>query len=112
MQLTEKQIQNQCIGYLDFLEKKGLLYYFRSGSGAVKTVRNNGTQGYFKTGKPGAPDITVCYKGKFVGIEIKTLTGRISENQKQAQCYIEQAGGSYHIIRSLSELETLFKNYL
>jgi len=103
----EKLIQSACLDYLSMLERQGKLYFFRSQAGAVHTVRGNGSKGFFKTGRPGAPDITVCYKGKFVGLEIKNEKGKQSAYQEQAQKQIESTGGYYFIIRSLDELVKL-----
>jgi Holliday junction resolvase len=44
----------------------------------------------------GLPDIIAIYNGYFVGIEVKTPTGRATELQKQMKYSIEKAGG-YHI---------------
>ncbi|MFM7852283.1 MAG: VRR-NUC domain-containing protein, partial [Flammeovirgaceae bacterium] len=81
----------------------------RSQAGAVNTIRRNGSAGFFKTGRAGTPDITVCYQGKFVGIEVKNKKGKQSESQKQAQETIEKTGGYYFIVRSLDELISIFK---
>lgn len=105
MNLTlEKQIQKTCMDYLQVLEAQGKLYFFRSQAGAVNTVRRNGSKGFFRTGRVGAPDITVCYNGKFIGLEIKNEKGKQSEAQKEAQKQIEATGGYYFVVRSLEEL--------
>ena len=105
----EKYIQSACMNYLELLENQGKLYFFRSQAGAVHTIRGNGSKGFFRTGRAGAPDITVCYKGKFVGLEIKNEKGKQSAYQEQAQKQIEKTGGYYFIVRSLDELVKLLK---
>jgi len=40
----------------------------------------------------------------FIGLEIKTTTGRQSALQKKAQAEIEAAGGKYYIIRCLEDI--------
>ena len=104
MILKEKQIQQMCLKYLEILESQGKLYFFRSGAGAVNTIRPNGSKGFFKSGKAGVPDITVCYQGKFVGFEIKTENGKQSVPQQLAQAKIESNGGYYFLVTSLQEL--------
>ena len=106
----EKHIQSACIDYLTMLENKGELYFFRSQAGAVSTVRPNGTTGYMRTGRPGVPDITVCYLGHFVGLEIKTTSGKQSDHQLQAERMIEKACGYYFVIRSVLDLVKNLKN--
>lgn len=108
--ISEKAIQKMCIDYLQLLENSGELYFFRSQAGAVNTIRKNGSKGFFKTGKAGAPDITVCYKGKFVGLEIKNEKGLQSEYQKEAQIKIKNSGGYYFIIRSVAEMVQVLSN--
>jgi len=97
---TEAQIQRGVLDYLELLSRKKPIYYFRSAAGMVKTDQGR----VFKTGKPGTPDITVCCGGLFIGLEIKTTTGRQSALQKKAQAEIEAAGGKYYIIRCLEDV--------
>jgi hypothetical protein len=107
MPLKEFTIQKSIMDYLTMIEKTHKIYWFRSASGAVKTASGR----FFKTGKSGVPDITICYQDKFVGIELKTATGRQSEPQKQAQSNIEAAGGLYYIVRELAELKRIIESF-
>ena len=102
---TERQIQRGVLDYLELLSRKKPIYYFRSAAGMVRTEQGR----IFKTGKPGTPDICVCYQGVFYGLEIKTKTGRQSELQKNAQKEIEASGGRYHIIRCLEDVWEIFR---
>lgn len=111
--ITESVIQRACLDYLGWYSKSHKIYFFRSAAGHV--ALENGR--YFKSGKPGVPDITVCAPrkqsdgsmvGVFYGIEVKTKTGRQSALQKQAEEEIVAAGGRYFIVRSLSELKEIF----
>ena len=106
--ITEAMIQRAVLDYLGWLSKSKSLYAFRSGAGHLKTEGGN----YFKTGKPGCPDITLCLQcstrsdiivGTFVALEIKSATGRQSALQKQAEKEITKAGGFYYLIRSISD---------
>lgn len=113
---SEKQIQKEVIHFLQFLENQGTLYFLRTQSGMVKIRGEYGEDDrFFKTGKIGCPDIVVCWnpkgrnscKGKFIGIEIKTATGKITERQREAQERIERAGGIYLEIRDVNQLQWL-----
>lgn len=44
-------------------------------------------------GTSGVPDIICCYKGRFIGMECKLPSGRLTELQKRAISKIIQAGG-------------------
>ena len=102
--MSEQSIQRAVMDYLSMVETRLGLYWFRSASGAVKTASGR----FFKTGKSGTPDITVCYRSEFIGLEIKTETGRQSQAQKFAQMEIEMAGGKYYIVRSLADVKRIF----
>jgi len=99
--MLEKDIQKSITDYLDY---KRDLYYFRAGSGAVNVTRKNGSKGFFKTGKAGVPDIVVVKDGKFIGLEVKTPTGKQSEKQKEAEAEITKCGGEYHIVTSIDDV--------
>lgn len=103
--LSEKQIQNACLEYLQILENQNKVYCYRTSSGAIKTAEGR----YFKTGKAGAPDITCCYKGRYIALEIKTGKGRQSKAQCEAEGKIRMAKGEYYIIRDLDTLTNLIK---
>lgn len=57
----------------------------------------------------GSPDIIVCYKGKFIGLEIKSKTGKQRKAQKEAQDFIEACKGKYYIVRSLQAVKKIIK---
>lgn len=44
-------------------------------------------------GTSGVPDIICCYKGRFLGLEVKLPTGTLTELQKRAIDRINRAGG-------------------
>jgi len=101
--MLEKEIQKVIIEYLQYLENRSLLYFFRSGAGAVRLDSGR----YFKTGKSGCPDITICVKGKFIGLEVKTDKGVQSVSQLKAQRQIERVGGFYYIVRSVDDVQSI-----
>lgn len=57
----------------------------------------------------GMPDILCCYKGRLIGLEVKTDKGKQEEAQKEWQDKLERAGGLYYIVRSVDDVEKLFK---
>lgn len=54
-------------------------------------------------GVPGSPDILACRAGRFIGIEVKTHTGRQSIQQQRFQAALERAGGLYIVARSVDD---------
>lgn len=98
--MSETEIVKSITDFLSLLENQGKLYFSRVGSGAIKTD----TGRYFKSGKPGCPDIVACIAGQYVGLEVKTDKGRQSDKQKEAQAKIEKVKGHYYIVRSIKDV--------
>ena len=64
----------------------------------------------------GIPDILACVKGLFVGIEVKTDKGVVSEVQKYQGREIEKSGGKWFVVRPSNfdefkqDIERMIKN--
>ena len=52
----------------------------------------------------GIPDIIIIKDGKFIGLEIKTKIGTLSEGQKEFMIGCEKAGGQYYIVKSIDDV--------
>lgn len=65
----------------------------------------------YGVGSPGGADLIGLHNGRFLAVEIKTQTGRQSDEQRRFQQLVESKGGIYKILRSVDEarawLETL-----
>lgn len=74
---------------------------WRNNTGSIKTQ-----DGRFITfGLKGSADMLGILKGgKFLAIEVKTATGRQSEQQKSFQKMIEAFGGVYILARSVDDV--------
>lgn len=59
--------------------------------------------------KPGDPDIVACYKGRYIGLEAKTETGRQSDIQKVRESEIRDAGGVYAVVRSVDDVRKVLE---
>jgi hypothetical protein len=57
-------------------------------------------------GAKGVPDILGCYRGRLLGIEVKTPTGKISPDQQGFIDSINRAGGVAFVARSLEDVIT------
>ena len=54
--------------------------------------------------RAGAPDLVLCWSGRFAGVEVKRpVGGRTSVDQLKAQAEIDQAGGAVTVVRSAQE---------
>jgi hypothetical protein len=58
-------------------------------------------------GKSGIPDIIAIVNGTFVGIEVKSATGKPTELQKLCGQQIQEAGGTWMIVKDEDTLATL-----
>ena len=60
-------------------------------------------------GTSGVPDIICCYKGRFLGLEVKLPTGRLTELQKRAIHRINQAGGIACRVESVEDVKRVIE---
>jgi Holliday junction resolvase len=57
----------------------------------------------------GVPDVIACYKGRFLGLELKAPNGQLSKLQKRNLQKIQKAGGIAEEVRSLEKVRTIIK---
>ena len=55
----------------------------------------------------GLPDLFVCYRGYFIGLEVKQPGGKPSPRQLLVLKRIRQAGGIAEIVESVDEVERI-----
>lgn len=55
--------------------------------------------------KAGTPDLIFCFRGKFIGVEVKPPYRYLSKVQKVVHGDISLAGGTVHTVRSPDELQ-------
>ena len=60
-------------------------------------------------GTSGVPDIICCYKGRFLGLEVKLPTGTLTELQKRAIRKINQAGGIACRVESVEDVKRVIE---
>ena len=89
---SESQIQSRILKYLRSL---GRLCW------AVKAAVSN---------ERGVPDILCCYRGRFVGFEVKTETGRISGPQRVQNERIRRACGRAVVVRSVADVRVVLEH--
>jgi len=90
--MREKNIENKIKQYLTNLGA----YYFKHHGGMYSQV--------------GVPDIIVCYKGRFVGIEVKNETGKLSPLQERNLMRIADNGGIALTVRTLNEVKEVLES--
>ena len=92
--MKESELQKQILDYLDLK----WIFHYRQNSGAFKRDDH-----FYRMGVSGAPDIICVIYGRYVGLELKTKTGRQNPNQQTFQKNLEAAGGLYFLIRNFEE---------
>ena len=90
-QTAETKVKKEINAYLDSLAP--LCFHF--------AVHN---MGY---GKKGLPDRILCYRGFFVGIEIKSVLGKATQYQLDRNADIQGAGGVAEVVRSVDDVKSL-----
>lgn len=73
----------------------------------ISLLRRRGAW-YLKTcppNRPGVPDLLVCYRGRFVGIECKNEDGIVSKIQNYELGKIGEAGGISLVARDTETVE-------
>lgn len=93
---TEKDIQK---AILDYLTLRSIFHYKHNNSGIYKPS----TGSYIPSQSKGAPDIVCIIEGRYVGFEVKTRKGRLSDDQVEFHKKILAAGGIIFVVRSLDE---------
>lgn len=53
---------------------------------------------------PGVPDLIGCYKGRMIGIEIKSQRGVVSDKQQDFLDKINRAGGVAFVARTIDDV--------
>ena len=55
----------------------------------------------------GIPDLLICYRGRFAGIELKQPDEKPSARQKHVMRLIEEAGGITAVAENLDQVEAV-----
>ena len=92
--MKEKNIENRIKNYL---KSKGA-YYFKHHGNQFSQV--------------GVPDIIACYKGRFMGIEVKNETGKTSPLQDVNLKMIKDAGGIGIVARCVEDVSKELDNII
>lgn len=99
--MTESSIQTSIIKYLNSLD----ILCFRHNAVKLRQGSNRVEFSRLPTLEKGVADIICCVNGKYVEIEVKTLTGRQSLEQKAHEKRVIAHGGHYFVARSVSDVK-------
>lgn len=97
--MLEKDIQKQIIDYLTI---KNIFHWRNNTTGIYDPVRHTFRKN--KNVMNGIPDIICIINGQFVGIEVKSETGKQSPEQKKFEEMCVSKGGKYILARSVEDV--------
>lgn len=104
--MTESTVQRAILEYLTLKR----VWAVRLNSGGAMVQGHGGKGQFIRFGAPGMPDILARGKrGSVVWIEVKSATGRQSDNQREWQRRAEAHGDTYILARSLDDVMPLFE---
>ena len=63
-------------------------------------------------GTAGIPDLILCYKGRFIGLEVKTADGVLTDLQKATIRKIHDCGGIAVVVRSVDEVKAVIESII
>jgi hypothetical protein len=66
----------------------------------------------YGVGSPGGADLIGLRNGRFVAAEIKTASGRQSDDQKRFENLVLSKGGIYVILRSVEDAQAWISNHV
>ena len=55
-------------------------------------------------GRPGVPDILCCYRGRFIAMELKVRSSKLSPEQEREAERLRNSGGVFVVVRRLEDL--------
>lgn len=110
----EDRLQISCVRWWDMTHPNDKRLLSHSANGGKRNIIEAAK--FKEMGvRAGFPDLILLIPNKFypfMGIELKTATGRQSEQQKAYQREFERRGYKYVIVRSLNEFIKVVSDYL
>ena len=91
---SEKALHEQVKGWLD---RKGVSYV-------------HGRMDKKSTVGVGVSDFVICWKGRFVAVELKTKTGKVRETQLLWGERVKENGGEFAVIRSYEDFRVFMES--
>ena len=103
LEVKETEIQNAICEYLAVKRH----FFWRSNNTGVYDPTRKIFRAMPKYAKHGVPDIIVIRDGFFIGLEVKTPKGRLSEHQKTFHKECKEVGGEIYTVRSIDDVINL-----
>jgi len=101
--VSEQQIETAIINYL---RVRGIFAFKVFNGGSFNEKRGRYLFGRNRT--KGVSDIIACHRGRFIAIEVKSASGRMSDDQIRWQVEAQQAGALTLVARSVQDVHRFF----
>ena len=97
---SEAQIEREICSYLKI---KKIKFWKIKIKGERHTF--DGVEFYKKSPNKGFADLLLCFRGKFISLEVKKFKGIASTDQLEVQNEVQQAEGIYEFVTSVQEVQ-------
>lgn len=105
--MTEEQLQASVAQYLDLALPAGSVWFHVPNGGSRNKIEAAKLKRHGV--KAGVADCIIIMDGQVIAIELKTAKGRLSAGQKIWRDAFQQAGGHWHLARSLDDVQKILK---
>ncbi len=109
LKCSEANAKKSIADYLALQQKLGRVVFCRNNNFVGKLLRPNGSVGWIQNKSVGAADFICLIAGKYVEIEVKSSSGRLSPGQVERKIAVEKLGGLFVEAHSVDEIVKLFK---
>lgn len=96
----EKDIQGAICDYLALRK----IFFWRNNTTPIYDPTRNVFRAMSKYALKGRPDIEIIKGGSYIGLEVKTPRTRQNVFQVAFEKQCKEAGGKYHLVRSLNDV--------
>lgn len=99
----ERDLHKACVQFLRYSLPDNVYFFHPANGGSRHAAEAQHLKDMGVT--PGTPDLVFCIRGRFVGIELKTGSRKLSPAQQTTHTDIILAGGLVTTVNSLEALE-------
>jgi len=107
--VKEKDIENKILDFMNRIQ--GVFAWKNNTVGIYDPIKKVYRKAKGRHNINGVADILGVMDGKFISIEVKTKTGKQSDDQIDFEDAIKSNGGRYGVARSLSDAIKLLKGW-
>jgi len=108
-QPSEAQIEMSICHYL---QVRGFFFWKAPNGGFFDTKTKRFRKHVNPYVRNGIPDIILVHKGQFIGLEVKSEKGRLSDDQKYFHQEAEKNGAKLFVVRSIDDVEAVLRGVL